>query len=68
MTSLVREATQRLITLENPLPHPVEIKKEMIVVESDVLFVSPKAFTIPAKSVKIHLFRNSALSSSLDLS
>lgn len=50
MASLVREATQKLLTIENPLPHPVEIKKEMIVIESETVFVSPKSFTIPPKS------------------
>ena len=51
LSSLVRETTHKLITLENPFPHPIEIKKEMISVESDVLFVSPNSFKIPAKSV-----------------
>ena len=54
MSSLVREATQKLLTIENPLPHAVEIKKEMIVIESETVFVSPKSFTIPPKSV-IHV-------------
>ena len=34
MASLVREATQKLLTIENPLPNPVEIKKEMILIDS----------------------------------
>lgn len=50
LSSLVRETTHKLITLENPLPTPVEIKADMITVESDVIFLSPKSFTIPAKS------------------
>ena len=50
MSSVVREATQRLINIENPLPHPVDIKQDMIVVESDTVFVSPKSFVIPPKS------------------
>jgi hypothetical protein len=67
MSSLVREATQKLITIENPLSHPVEIKKEMIIVESDTVFVSPLGFTIAPKSVRIFLFSNSAWSSSIGL-
>ena len=51
MASLVREATQKLLTIENPLPNPVEIKKEMIIIESETVFVSPKSFVIPPKSV-----------------
>lgn len=50
LSSLVRETTHKLITLENPLPNPIEIKADMISVESDVIFLSPKTFTIPAKS------------------
>ena len=50
MTSLVREATQKHITIKNPLSHPVEIKKEMIIVESETVFVSPLSFTIAPKS------------------
>lgn len=50
LTSLVRETSNKLITLENPLSVPVQIKKEMILIESDVVYVSPNSFTIPAKS------------------
>lgn len=50
LTSLVRETSSKLITLENPLSVPVLIKKEMIMIESDVVYVSPNNFTIPAKS------------------
>lgn len=50
MNSLVREVTQKHITIENPLSHPVEIKKDMITVESDTVFVSPIQFTIAPKS------------------
>lgn len=51
LSSLVRETTSKLVTLENPLPNPVEIKKEMITIDSDVIFMSPSnGFTIPAKS------------------
>jgi hydrocephalus-inducing protein len=46
----VRESFSKLITLENPLLVPVQIKKEMILIESDVIYVSPNNFTIPAKS------------------
>jgi hypothetical protein len=66
MASLVREATQKLLTIENPLPNPVEIKKEMIVIESETVFVSPKSFTIPPKSVILVLFSNSDWSLSTD--
>lgn len=63
MVSLVRETTHRLITLENPFPHPIEIKKDIINVESDVVYVSPSSFKIPAKSViSFAIFRNSDLS------
>ena len=68
MTSLVREATQKLLTLENPLPHPVEIKKEMIIIESETVFVSPKNFVIAPKSVNFSLFSNSDFSSFTGLS
>lgn len=39
-----------MITIENPLEIPVQIKKEMMIIESDVLYVQPNHFTIPAKS------------------
>jgi hypothetical protein len=67
MSSLVREATQKHITIENPLSHPVEIIKEMIVVDNDTVFVSPLQFTIAPKSVNFVLFSNLASNLSTDL-
>lgn len=50
LTSLVREATTRLITIENPLPQEVTIKKEMITIDNDNVSVQPSSFKIPPKS------------------
>jgi len=50
MSSVVREATQKNITIENPLSHPVEIKKDLIIIDNDTVFVSPQQFTIAPKS------------------
>jgi hypothetical protein len=45
MASLVCEATQKLLTIEKP-SNPVEIKKEMIIIESETVFVALKSFVI----------------------
>jgi hydrocephalus-inducing protein len=50
LTSMVRDSINKLITIENPLNNPVEIKKEMLTVDNDNIFFNPNQFTIPPKS------------------
>lgn len=50
MQSVVRESVTKLITIENPLSSQVEIKKEMLTVDSDMVLLQPNSFTIPPKS------------------
>ena len=40
----------KLITIENPLNVPVDIKKDQLVSESDSISFNPPAFSIPARS------------------
>jgi hypothetical protein len=46
MSAIIRETISKLITIINPLPAPVEIKKEMFLVENDNVYIYPSAFTI----------------------
>lgn len=50
MTSIVREAVSKLITIENPLSIGVDIKKENLVSETDAISFNPPSFQIPARS------------------
>jgi hydrocephalus-inducing protein len=50
LQSVVRESVTKLITIENPLSTQVEIKKEMLTVDSDMVLLQPNSFVIPPKS------------------
>lgn len=50
LQSVVRESVTKLITIENPLATQVEIKKEMLTVDSEVVLLQPNSFVIPPKS------------------
>ena len=41
LISMVRDSVSKLITIENPLQVPVEIKKEMLTVDNDNIFFNP---------------------------
>ena len=56
MSSVVRESTSKLVTLENPLSTPVIIKPDYFITDNENLSFNPKSFTIPAKSVFIILY------------
>lgn len=47
---MVREVVTKLVTIENPLNVPVDIKKEQLVSDSDSISFNPPAFSIPARS------------------
>lgn len=51
LVSTVREATQKLLTIENPLSKPVQITPEQIVCDSDTITFNPPSFTIQPQSV-----------------
>ena len=51
LTAMVRDIAKKVISINNPLDKPVEIKKEQIIIDTDTLTVAPLAFTIPPKSV-----------------
>ena len=55
MTSVVRETTSKIITIENPLKKTVEFKKENIIFDNDSLSANPTIFSILPQSV-ISLF------------
>jgi len=40
----------KVITIENPLKSPIDIKKEMLVSDNDNIQFNPNSFTIPAHS------------------
>lgn len=52
MFAIIRETISKLITIINPLSNPVDVKKEMFVLENDNISVNPPSFTIPPNSVK----------------
>jgi len=54
--NVVRETISKLITIENPLEKPVEIKRHMLVSSNDNVLFNPAAFTIPARSVRTFRF------------
>lgn len=53
MSALIRETVSKLITVVNPLPNPVEIKKEMLVTDNENISFFPPSFTIKANSVRV---------------
>lgn len=50
LSSVVRETTMRMITLENPLSKPVQLTKEMITCDNENVTIHPSSFTIPEKA------------------
>ncbi len=54
LSSIVRESTSKLLTLENPLSTPVLIKPEYFITDNENLSFNPKQFTIPPKSVILY--------------
>lgn len=53
LLATVRETTSKLITINNPLSHPVTFKSEYFIFDNDNVSINPKHFTIPAQSVYI---------------
>jgi len=51
MSAIIRETTTKLITVTNPLPTPIEIKKEMLISDNENVTFNPSSFTINANSV-----------------
>lgn len=51
MSAIIRETITKLVTVVNPLPNPVEIKKEMLVADNENITFNPTSFTINANSV-----------------
>eukprot|EP01015_Nassula_variabilis_P031883 TRINITY_DN728_c0_g1_i4.p1 TRINITY_DN728_c0_g1~~TRINITY_DN728_c0_g1_i4.p1 ORF type:complete len:599 (+),score=110.56 TRINITY_DN728_c0_g1_i4:1-1797(+) len=49
LSSVVREASSTLITIENPFDHSVELKKENLVCDNDNVTFNPLGFTINKK-------------------
>lgn len=47
LASVVREASSKLITIENPLKIPVAIKKEYFTTDNDCISFVPNEFQIP---------------------
>jgi hydrocephalus-inducing protein len=41
---MVREATSKIITIENPLNVPVDVKKENLITETDSVSFNPPTF------------------------
>lgn len=50
LSSVVRETTMKLVTLENPLSKPVLLSKEMITCDNENISIHPNSFTIPEKA------------------
>ena len=50
MVSVVREIASKLITIENPLNDPVDIKKEYLTTDTDQISFNPPTFSIPPRS------------------
>ncbi|EGR28756.1 hypothetical protein IMG5_169530, partial [Ichthyophthirius multifiliis] len=50
MSAIVRETISKLITVINPLSFPIDVKKEMFIVENDNVYINPPSFTIPPNS------------------
>ncbi len=40
-----------MITIENPMKNPVEVKREQLIVDNDNISFNPSSFTIPPHSV-----------------
>lgn len=52
MSAIIRETVTKFITVVNPLPSPIEIKKEMLISDNDNITFNPNSFVIPANSVR----------------
>lgn len=50
MQSIVREAITKIVTIENPMDKPVDIKKEHLTSDNENISFSPNAFTVPSHS------------------
>ncbi len=50
LSSVVRETTMKLITLENPLSKSVLLTKDMITCDNENVTIHPNSFTIPEKA------------------
>eukprot|EP01016_Furgasonia_blochmanni_P052859 TRINITY_DN8472_c0_g1_i18.p1 TRINITY_DN8472_c0_g1~~TRINITY_DN8472_c0_g1_i18.p1 ORF type:complete len:437 (+),score=114.92 TRINITY_DN8472_c0_g1_i18:49-1311(+) len=50
LSSVVRETSSAIVTLENPLKNPVEFKKEQITCDNDNVTINPTNFVIAPKS------------------
>lgn len=50
LQSVIRESVTAVISLENPLDHPVDFKEHQIMLNNDNLMVSPSSFTIQPKT------------------
>lgn len=46
----MREVATKLITIENPLAVPIEVKKEHLTTDSEFVSFNPGAFSVPARS------------------
>ena len=51
MSSYVRETISKVITIENPMAKPIEIKKENLISDNENIAFNPPTFTIPPHSV-----------------
>jgi hypothetical protein len=61
MASVVRETVSKIITIENPLNKPIDIKKEMLLSDNENVSFNPNTFTIQSHSVNwitIYIFFN----------
>ena len=54
LSSVVRETVNKIITIENPLNHAVEFKKENLACDNENITFNPSSFTIAPKSVNIN--------------
>jgi hydrocephalus-inducing protein len=50
MSSIVREVATKLITIENPLSVPVEVKKDHLTCDTEIVSFNPPSFSVLARS------------------